>query len=89
MDIAVEVVSEGSEAKHRDYVSKRSDYARGGVQEYWIIDPFERTVTVLVLNDGDYDEAGVFRSGEIARGAFLPSFELPVKEAMRFVDEVV
>ncbi|MCS7469613.1 Uma2 family endonuclease [Stieleria sp. ICT_E10.1] len=89
LDIAVEVVSEGAEARHRDYVAKRSDYARGGVQEYWIIDPFDRTVTVLRLNGDAYDEVGVFRAGETARGSFLPSFEVPVNQVMRLADEVV
>lgn len=89
LDIAVEVVSEGAEARQRDYVAKRSDYATGGVQEYWIIDPADRTITVLGLKDQAYEELGIFRTGEIARGRFLPTLELPVADVMRFIDDVV
>ncbi|MCA9140559.1 MAG: Uma2 family endonuclease [Planctomycetales bacterium] len=89
LDIAVEVVSEGTESRHRDYVAKRRDYAIGGVQEYWIVDPFERHVTVLELGSGNYNELGVFQSGEIARGNFNRFIELPVSDVMRLVDDVV
>ncbi|QEG00943.1 hypothetical protein Mal15_50190 [Stieleria maiorica] len=88
LDIAVEVVSEGVEARHRDYVAKRADYARGGVQEYWIIDPFDRIVTVLTLDGNAYEEFGVFRTGETARGIFLPPLAVRVDEVMRLVDDV-
>lgn len=89
LDIAVEVVSEGAESRHRDYVAKRHDYAIGGVQEYWIVDPLERRVTVLELSSGVYQELGVFHPGGIARGNFNPIFELPVSDVMRLVDDVV
>ena len=32
-------VSEGTEARHRDYVTKREEYRVFGILEYWIIDP--------------------------------------------------
>jgi Uma2 family endonuclease len=42
--IVVEVVSEGGE--HRDYAEKPEEYLRAGVQEYWILDPSDRTLHV-------------------------------------------
>ncbi|GAB4539170.1 MAG: hypothetical protein Tsb0014_29390 [Pleurocapsa sp.] len=40
----------------RDYRYKRSEYAALGVNEYWIVDPIEQRVTILVLDEGLYEE---------------------------------
>ena len=52
--LVVEIVS--PESVTRDYRYKRSEYATVGVPEYWIIDPKESKVTVLIFNEGLYDE---------------------------------
>lgn len=39
-DLCIEVVSE--ESIHRDYVTKLQEYEKGGVGEYWIIDPLKQ-----------------------------------------------
>jgi len=53
--LAVEVVSE--ESVKRDYRYKRSEYAAVEVPEYWIVDPLRERVTVLVLEEGLYEES--------------------------------
>ena len=45
--IAVEVVSEAARDRRRDYLEKRAEYRDAGVAEYWIVDRFARTVTVV------------------------------------------
>ncbi|PSR17060.1 hypothetical protein C8255_14615 [filamentous cyanobacterium CCP3] len=52
--LAVEVVSPDSIT--RDYRYKRTEYAALEIPEYWIVDPLESKVTVLVFNEGLYDE---------------------------------
>ena len=42
--VVVEVVSEGGE--DRDYIQKAEEYLVAGVQEYWILDPSDRTFHV-------------------------------------------
>ena len=37
--LVMEVVSKGSEAHERDYVTKREEYLAFGIREYWIVDP--------------------------------------------------
>jgi len=56
-DVIFEIVSEGIKDRKRDYEDKRADYQRIGVQEYVIVDRFERRVTVLRLVEGEYQEA--------------------------------
>ncbi len=51
-DIVVEVLSPGS--RRRDRIEKLDEYARGGVSEYWIVDPEDQVFQFLELIDGDY-----------------------------------
>lgn len=50
----VEVVSPDSIT--RDYRYKRSEYAALAVPEYWIVDPLTAEVTLLVWEEGLYEE---------------------------------
>jgi Uma2 family endonuclease len=52
--LIVEIVS--PESVTRDYRYKRSEYAAIAVPEYWIVDPKAGNVTVLIFNEGLYDE---------------------------------
>ena len=44
------------ESIKRDYRFKRSEYAALGIPEYWIVDPIKQQVTILVLDEGLYEE---------------------------------
>jgi Uma2 family endonuclease len=77
-DLVVEVVSEGEENRYRDLVTKRQEYAAAGISEYWIVDPQERQITVLVLEGQAYREHGVFGSGAVASSILLPGFSASV-----------
>ena len=52
--LAVGIVSPDEPA--RDYRAKRSEYATAEVPEYWIVDPYQATVTILTLVDGLYED---------------------------------
>jgi Uma2 family endonuclease len=51
--LVVEVVSPST--KNIDYRTKRTEYAGRDIPEYWIIDPIEHKISVLVNSDGWYD----------------------------------
>ena len=53
--IVVEFVSKRQRDRVRDYEEKRKEYLAVGVQEYWIIDRFRRTMTVLRGEHGTGD----------------------------------
>ena len=82
IDLAIEIVSEGAEARKRDYEDKRRDYAKAAVSEYWIVDPQDQTVTVLVLEGEQYVDHGCFTPGDTASGKLLPSFSVDVQALM-------
>jgi Uma2 family endonuclease len=52
--LVIEVVS--PESIKRDYRYKRSEYAAIDINEYWIVDPIEQQITILVLDEGLYEE---------------------------------
>ena len=80
IDLAIEIVSSGEDARKRDYIDKRADYAKAGVAEYWIVDPDELRVTVLTLVGAEYQIAQECRPGDIARSILLSGLELPVNQ---------
>jgi Uma2 family endonuclease len=74
---AAEVVSEGTEARERDYVTKREEYLAYGLDEYWIVDPIERRVTILVRNGDAWTESFV-KGDDVAESVVLPGFVVPL-----------
>ena len=79
-DLVVEVVSKGADARQRDLEQKQADYARARIPEYWIVDPENQHVTVLVLREDTYKTHGVFGSDDVATSVLLNGFTLPVKQ---------
>jgi Uma2 family endonuclease len=82
VDLAIEVVSEKNRA--HDVDTKRLEYARAGIPEYWIVDAEKGTITVLVLKARErrYAVHGVFRKGEEASSKGLPGFVINVTTAL-------
>ena len=78
VDLVMEVVSPDN--PQRDYKTKREEYARAGIPEYWIVDPQKQLITVLELQGKRYHEHGEFKSGQIATSVLLAGFELAVDE---------
>jgi Uma2 family endonuclease len=77
-DLVMEIVS-GSVSDHeRDYVTKREDYARGEVAEYWIVDPERKTILVLVLRGNLYVEHGTFSPGARVTSPTFAGFTVDV-----------
>jgi Uma2 family endonuclease len=85
-DLVVEVLSEGEAARQRDLIVKRREFARAEIAEYWIVDPQQRCVTVLTLEDGEYREAGVYGSGQTAKSLLLVGFAVEVDTVLRTAD---
>ena len=51
-DLVVEVLSPGTAKRDRGY--KKNAYEAGGVPEYWIVEPSNRSVEVYLLENGHY-----------------------------------
>ena len=69
------MVSPGKVNQDRDYRYKRSEYAARGIAEYWIVDPLISRVTILVLNEGLYDER-IFENDNAIASPLFPQLQL-------------
>lgn len=77
-DLVVEIVS--PDRPQRDIEEKPRDYAEAGIPEYWIVNPLNHTITVLVLDGPGYREHGVFGAGQQAGSQLLAGFAVSVDE---------
>ena len=82
-DIVVEILSPSTSAY--DWGYKKDLYARYGVKEYWLTDPYARQIIVMVLRDGRYEIVGVYREDDTLRSPTLAGFEL---DLARVFDDV-
>jgi Uma2 family endonuclease len=81
-DLVIEIVSESN--RRHDLVTKKDEYAKAGIPEYWIVDPEEETITVFVLKPRrkTYVEHGVYSKGERAESKLLPGFGVDVTASL-------
>lgn len=79
-DLVMEVVSGSAEDRHRDLVTKRREYAKAGIDEYWIVDPKEKLITVLKRKGKSYVVHQTARPGQRAGSALLHRFEVDATE---------
>jgi Uma2 family endonuclease len=82
IDLVMEVVSEGEDARKRDYEDKRIDYAKASVREYWIVDPEQKMLTVLTLSGSEYELAQECRPGDTARSLLLGGLTIALDEIL-------
>jgi Uma2 family endonuclease len=72
-DLCIEAISESTKKDiERDTVSKKSEYAEGGVKEYYILDGYDRYLEFYRLNDN-----GVYMPIEPTAEGIIKSEELP------------
>ena len=84
--IAVEFVSAGKRNWIRDYETKRDEYLAAGVKEYWIIDRFDRTMTVYSPGR-DGPNIRLVQEAETYQTDLLPGFELPLAKLLAEADK--
>lgn len=73
--LVIEVVSPGQVNRDRDYRYKRTEYAAREIQEYWIVDPEMKQVTVCEWINGMYEDR-VCAGGDLFQSALVPDFAL-------------
>ncbi len=69
-DLVVEIASPSTALYDR--LSKFEAYEQAGVSEYWMVHPQEKTVEVLVLEDGSYQSLGIFKGKDTLPSRVVP-----------------
>ncbi|MFI5202604.1 MAG: Uma2 family endonuclease, partial [Candidatus Kapaibacterium sp.] len=69
---------------YQDLTHKKAIYAQYGVAEYWIIDPIEETIEILVNENGLYRTEALLRSPATLESTMFPGFSMTVEEVFAF-----
>ena len=77
-DLVVEILSPAT--AERDMTVKFELYAQHGVHEYWIVDPDARTITVFLLNEGEFEEVDTYSEDETLTSPMLTGFSIALDE---------
>lgn len=88
-DLVVEVVSKDAESRKRDHQEKREDYAAAGIPEYWIVDPAEQQITVLVLEGREYVALGEYAPGQQAVSKLLVGLAVDVTATFKAAEDMI
>jgi Uma2 family endonuclease len=78
--LVVEIVSDST--RNIDYRKKRAEYNAIEIPEYWIIDFSDRKVTVLLLEDGLYEET-LYRGDEIIKSLLFTELKLTPEQIFK------
>ena len=77
----IEIVSQRQRDRQRDYEIKRDEYLRAGIREYWVIDRFERQLSVSAAS-----QTRTYSSNDSYQTELLPGFELNLAELFKLTD---
>ncbi len=81
--LVVEVVSPGKENRDRDYRYKRTEYAARGINEYLIIDPEMRQITICLWVEGQYEDK-IYTGDMQISSTVVAGFALTVEQVLAF-----
>ena len=77
-DLVVEIRSPSTAS--RDWSIKRDLYAKYGVKEYWVVDPDERRVWVMLPIDDRLEETGSYGVGEVLTSPTLEGLSIDLDD---------
>ena len=75
-DLVVEIKSEGNTATDMSY--KRYLYETSGVQEYWIVYPNKKTISIYTLMEDELRFQRTLTVADTLKSLVLTGFEMPV-----------
>jgi Uma2 family endonuclease len=85
--VVVEMVSADRRDRRRDYETKRNEYSQIGVLEYWIIDRFQRRVTVVRFSESGETET-LLTEANVLTTPLLPGLEIPLARLFATADRL-
>ena len=77
-DLVVEILSPST--ADYDRTVKRELYERYGVPEYWLVDPYAKTITILRLGADGYNVHAVYGEGDALSSPTLAGFSMNLSE---------
>ena len=78
-DLVIEILSPSTASK--DLKEKFFLYERVGVKEYWVADPFNRTITVFILEENKrYSRGVVYAGDDVLKTELFEGLEIKMEE---------
>lgn len=76
--IVIEVMSPSTSRRDREI--KRDIYSEYGVGEYWLVDPYACTVSVMALQGSAFQEIGAYGAEDSVTSPTLPGLSLDLQD---------
>lgn len=76
--LSVEIISESS--RRKDRLRKRQIYQEAGINHYWLVDPYEKTIECLTLRNEEYILAVSGMDEDIVTHPDFPGLSIPLSE---------
>lgn len=81
-EIVIEIISPGKRNEDRDRISKLQLYSRHGVGEYWVIDPFRRSIEIYRRRDLSLKLFATAMDADEITTPILPGFTCTAEEIL-------
>ena len=81
--LVCEILSDSS--RRHDLIKKLSLYMDGGVKEYWIVDPKNKTISVYSFEEGEIAGHLTFKAPEKAHSIKFPELVIDLKQVFRLI----
>jgi Uma2 family endonuclease len=75
-DLVIEIVSPGSKNRKRDLKLKHTLYGKYGVQEYWAVECWSKTVIIFRLSGNTLEEVRTLKENDTLESPLFPSLAL-------------
>ncbi|NLO39064.1 MAG: Uma2 family endonuclease, partial [Ruminiclostridium sp.] len=79
--LVVEIISEST--KRKDLIKKLDLYMSCGIQEYWIVNPANRQVSIYLFKDQNIHEYTAFKYGETAESFTFKGLTVNLSQIFR------
>lgn len=84
VDLVIEILSPGAANRRRDLNAKRGLYGKYGVEEYWIVDKDNLSVSIFRLEGKILAEVATLSGENELTSPMLPGFQFKVDEIFNF-----
>ncbi|MEP7235999.1 MAG: Uma2 family endonuclease [Ignavibacteriota bacterium] len=77
-DMVIEILSPSS--AYYDYSAKKSKYCEHGVEEYWIVDPEQESIEIMIKDGEYYRTDALLRKPSLLQSQMFPGFSMKLEE---------
>ena len=81
-DLVVEVLSPST--AYHDFTRKKEIYCACGVTEYWIIDPEQETIEIMIKHGDIYQTESFLRKPAMLESGMFPGFGMKIEDVFAF-----